>query len=136
MMYRFTARVVAAKVDPDNDVMQAGVAEDEDGEGFFLLFMSGISEPSHQNVPLGLDSHCLVSPDHGTAFGCVREIALSDKLLTVSLDPASLDDLELEGPEIEAELDAADEDIEGMREVLAQVLAFGRANARPLRVAL
>ncbi|MFJ9591008.1 hypothetical protein [Streptomyces acidicola] len=44
MAYRFTARVVAAEVDPDNDVIQAGVAEDEDGEGFFLLFMSSIGE--------------------------------------------------------------------------------------------
>lgn len=136
MTHRFTARAVAAEVDPANDVMQAGVAEDHDGEGFFLLFMSNIGVPSRQNVSLGLDSHCLVTPDHGTAYGCVREIALSDRLLTVSLAPASLDDLELEDPEIEVELDVPDEDIERMRQVLAQVLAYGRADARPLRVDL
>ncbi|ROP44240.1 Imm10 family immunity protein [Streptomyces sp. PanSC9] len=136
MTYRFTARVVAAEVDSDNDVMQVGVAEDEDGEGFFLLFMSNIGEPSPQSVSLGLDSHCLVTPDQGTAYGCVREIALSDRPLTVSLYPASLDDLELKDTEIEAELEVPDVDIERMRGVLAQVLAFGRADARPQRVDL
>jgi hypothetical protein len=136
MAYRFTARAVAAEVDPDNDVMQAGVAEDEEGEGFFLLFMSNIGDSSRQNVSLGLDSHCLVTQDHGTAYGCVREVVLSDGLLTVSLDPASLDDLGLEDAEIEAELDVSDEDIKRMREVLAQVLVFGREEARPRRIDL
>ncbi|WP_367575239.1 Imm10 family immunity protein [Streptomyces griseoaurantiacus] len=136
MTLRFTARAVVAEVDPDNDVMQAGVAEEQDGEGFFLLFMSSIAEPSRQNVSLGLDSHCVVTQAHGTAYGCVREVALSDGSLTVSLDPTSLDDLELEDSEIEAELDVPDEDIERLREVLAQVLAFGRPDARPQRVDL
>ncbi|WP_330289953.1 Imm10 family immunity protein [Streptomyces sp. NBC_00576] len=136
MTYRFTARAVAAEIDPDNDVMTAGVAEDGDGGGFILLFMSNIGEPSRQNVSLGLDTHCLVTQDQGTAYGCVREITLSNQLLTVSLDPASLDDLGLEDAEIEAELDVPDEDIERMREVLAQVLAFGRVDAHPRRVEL
>ncbi|MGW1215704.1 Imm10 family immunity protein [Streptomyces sp. NPDC002499] len=127
---------MAAEVDPDNDVMTAGVAEDGDGEGFILLFMSNISEPSRQTVSLGLDTHCLVTQDQGTAYGCVREIALSNRLLAVSLVSASLDDLGLDDAEIEAELDVPDEDIERMREVLAQVLAFGRIDARPRRVDL
>ncbi|MEU4150818.1 Imm10 family immunity protein [Streptomyces sp. NPDC026659] len=136
MTRRFIAHAVVAEIDPGNDLIRAGVAEDEDGDGFFLLFMSNLSEPSRQNVSLGLDSHCLVTPDQGTAYGCVREVTLSGRLLTVSLDPASLDDLELDDPEIEVELDASDEDIERMREVLAQVLAFGRAGARPRLVEL
>ncbi|MFJ8983094.1 Imm10 family immunity protein [Streptomyces sp. NPDC102282] len=136
MTYRFTARVAVAGIDRDNDVMQAGVAEDEAGDGFFLLFMSNIGEPSRQNVALELDSHCLVTQDQGTAYGCVREVTLSNGLLTVSLDPASLDDLGLEDTKIEAELDVPDEDIERMRDVLVQVMAFGREEARPQRVDL
>ncbi|MFD9442447.1 Imm10 family immunity protein [Streptomyces sp. NPDC060006] len=136
MAHRFTARVVAAEVDRANDVMRAGVAEDDGGEGFFLLLMSSIGESSRQNVSLGLDTYCLVTQDQGTAYGCVREVALSDNLLTVSLDPASLDDLALEYAQIEALLDASEEDIERLREVLVQVLAFGREDARPRRVVL
>lgn len=47
-----------------------------------------------------------------------------------------MDDLELEDLEIEAEPDVPDEDIQRMRDVLAQVLAFGRPDARPQRVDL
>ncbi|MFI6339908.1 hypothetical protein [Streptomyces sp. NPDC050535] len=98
--------------------------------------MSNIGEPSRQNVSLGLDTYCLVTQGQGTAYGCVHEVVLSDNLLTVSLAPASLDDLELENAEIEALLDAPEEDIERLREVLVQVLAFGREDARPRRVDL
>ncbi|MGW3723557.1 Imm10 family immunity protein [Streptomyces sp. NPDC000851] len=136
MTYRFTARAVAAEVDSDNDVMQAGVAEDEVGEGFILLFMSNIGAPPAQNVSLGLDTHCLVTQDQGTAYGCVRKVTLSEGLLTVSLDPGALDDLGLEDAEIEAELAVPDEDVQRMREVLAQILAFGREDAQPRRVSL
>ncbi|MFI6278793.1 Imm10 family immunity protein [Streptomyces sp. NPDC050988] len=136
MAHRFKARAIAAEVDHANDVMQAGVAEDDSGEGFFLLFMSNIGEASRQNALLGLDTYCLVTRDQGTAYGCVREVALSDNVLTVSLDPASLDDLELENAEIEALLDASEKDIERLREALVQVLAYGREDARPGRVDL
>jgi hypothetical protein len=61
MTYRFTARAVAAEADVDGQV-QAGVAEDEDSDGFFLLFMSGIGEPSRQDISLGFDTYCVVFP--------------------------------------------------------------------------
>jgi hypothetical protein len=133
MAYRFTARAIAAEVDPDDDVMTAAVAEDDDGEGFIMLFRSGIGEPSRQDVSLGFDTHCIVTQDQGTAYGCVREVSLSDGLLTVSLDPASLEKLGLEDAEIEAELKVPNEEIERMRRVLGQVLTFGREDARPQR---
>ncbi|MEU1487381.1 hypothetical protein [Streptomyces sp. NPDC005752] len=55
MTYRFTARAVAAEVDVDGE-MQAGLAEYEDEEGFFLLFTRPVGEPSPQDVALGLDT--------------------------------------------------------------------------------
>ncbi|MFD7440937.1 Imm10 family immunity protein [Streptomyces sp. NPDC059909] len=133
MTYRFTARAAGVEVDTANDVMTAGVAEDEDGSGFILLFMS---TPTRQNVSLGLDTHCLVTQDQGTAYGCVREVSLTGGVLAVSLDPASLDDLGLDDTEIEAVLEVSTENIDRLREVLAQVLAFGRPDARPRRVEL
>ncbi|MFF3432572.1 Imm10 family immunity protein [Streptomyces sp. NPDC002602] len=127
MTYRFTARAVAAEVDVDGE-MQAGVAEEDDG--FFLLFTRPIGEPSAQDISLGLDTYCVMTPDQCTAYGCVREVALTGNLLKVSLDPGCLDDLELEDAEIEAVLDVPAEGIEEIREVLAKVLTFGREEAR------
>ncbi|MCX5231184.1 Imm10 family immunity protein [Streptomyces sp. NPDC006553] len=128
MTYRFTASSVAGELDVDGE-MQAGVAEEE--EGFFLLFTSAVGVPSAQDVSLGLDTYCVMTPDQCTAYGCVREVVLTDTLLTVTLDPGCLDDLELEDARIEAVLDVPAESIEEMREVLAKVLTFGREEARP-----
>ncbi|WP_307853800.1 Imm10 family immunity protein [Streptomyces tagetis] len=98
--------------------------------------MSGAGEPCGQDVSLGQDTHCLVTQDQGTAYGCVREVVLSGRLLTVRLDPAALEALGLEDAEVEAVLDVPDEDIGRLRDVLARVFAHGRESARPRLVGL
>ncbi|MER5675465.1 Imm10 family immunity protein [Streptomyces sp. NPDC002238] len=132
MTYRFTARAVAAEVDVDGE-MQAGLAEyeDEDEEGFFLLFTRSVGEPSPQDVALGLDTYGVMTPDQCTAYGCVREVALVGSLLTVTLDPGCLDELELEEAEIEVRLDLPAEVIDELCDVLTKVLTYGRPDARP-----
>ncbi|MFF4520239.1 Imm10 family immunity protein [Streptomyces bluensis] len=132
MTYRFTARVACGLDDPDeDDCMMAGVAESNDEEGFSLLFMCDFDEPDSQEVSLGVDTHCLVTPDQGTAYGCVREVELSGDLLRVTLDPGALDDLGLADPVVEALLLAPAEDVARMREVLPRILEYGRLDARP-----
>ncbi|MFB7220843.1 Imm10 family immunity protein [Streptomyces sp. NPDC056227] len=132
MTYRFTARIACGFDDPDeDDCMMAGVAESNDEEGFSLLFMCDFDEPDAQEVSLGMDTHCLVTPDQGTAYGCVREVELDGDVLRVTLDPASLNDLGLTNPVVEALLRAPAADVTRMREVLPRILAYGRPDARP-----
>ncbi len=109
----------------------AGVAESGDEDGFSLMFMCDFNEPDAQEVSLGMDTHCLVTPDQGTAYGCVREVQLDDDVLRVTLDPESLDDLGLTDPVIEALLRAPAEDLARMREVLPRILRYGRPEGRP-----
>ncbi|WP_309505261.1 Imm10 family immunity protein [Streptomyces sp. KM273126] len=117
MTYSFTARVACGLDDPDeDDCMMAGVAESNDEEGFSLLFMCGFNEPDSQEVSLGMDTHCLVTPDQGTAYGCVHKVELSGDLLRVTLDSASLDDLGLVDPVVEALLYAPAADVARLRE--------------------
>lgn len=136
MTYRFIARVATTEIDPDGYFTEAALAEDESGGGFILMFMAGEEEPDDQEVALGMDTHCLVTAGQGTAYGCVREAVLSDNILRVSLDPGSLDNLRLNDHEIEAVIETSAEDLAAFREVLAQVLAYGRADARPRRLAV
>lgn len=123
---------MAAEVDVDGE-MQAGLAEyeDEDEEGFFLLFTRPVGEPSPQDVSLGLDTYGVMTPDQCTAYGCVREVALAGSLLTVTLDPGCLDELELEEAEIEVRLDLSAEVIDELCDVLTKVLTYGQPDARP-----
>ncbi|WP_327377527.1 hypothetical protein OG393_28455 [Streptomyces sp. NBC_01216] len=66
----------------------------------------------------------------------MREAVLTGNVLHVSLDPDALEDLRLDDSEIEAVIDAPAEDVVQFREVLAQVLNYGRADAVPSRLAI
>ncbi|MFE3662578.1 Imm10 family immunity protein [Streptomyces sp. NPDC059164] len=137
MPYRFTARFACGLDDPDeDDCLMAGVAESDDEEAFSLLFMCDFEEPDAQEVGLGMDTHCLVTPDQGTAYGCVREVELHGDVLRVTLDPAFLDALGLAEPTVEALLRAPADDVRRMRKVLPRILAYGRQEARPRLIKL
>lgn len=136
MTYRFTARAAGAETDPDGYFTEAGLSEGEEGSGFVLLFMSGEENPDEQDTALGFDTHCLVTAGQGTAYGCVREVVLTGNVLRVSLAPGALAGLRLTDADIEATIEAPADDVARFREVLAEVLAYGRADALPVRVAL
>lgn len=139
MAYRFVANIAYGwqeKRPPDSYVPTAGVAESEDEEGFALEFQCGFGEPDEQDIRNGSDSYCVVTPDQNTAYGCVRTVELEGNLLRVTFDPAYLDDLCLDDPVVEAVLRAPDEDVARMREALARILAYGRADALPILIAV
>ncbi|MCT7352694.1 Imm10 family immunity protein [Streptomyces sp. 15-116A] len=136
MTYRLVARAVGAEVDPEGYFLEAGFAEEINGSGFVMLFQCCAEEPDEQDVRLGMDTHCLVTADQGTAYGCVRSAVLTGNVLRVSLDPSALDALGLEDPDIEAVLEAPAEDLAQFRQMLPRVLAYGREDARPVHVAV
>ncbi|MGW0908784.1 Imm10 family immunity protein [Streptomyces sp. NPDC002853] len=133
MTYRFVAREAGAETDPDGYFIEAGIS---DRNGFIMLFQCGGEEPDEQDLSLGMDTHCLVTANQGTAYGCVRAVELTNEVFRVSLDPDSLPALGLSDCEIEAAIEAPAEDMAQFREVLMKVLAYGRVDARPLRVAV
>ncbi|PXX55656.1 immunity protein 10 of polymorphic toxin system [Nocardia tenerifensis] len=93
--------------------------------------MCDFEEPDEQEVALGMDTYCLVTPDQGTAYGCVSEVVLGEDVLRVSLDPESLDDLGLADTVVEALLRAPDSEVARLREVLPRILSYGRPESRP-----
>ncbi|MFB7936352.1 Imm10 family immunity protein [Streptomyces sp. NPDC056049] len=134
MTYRFVANIAYGwhdELPPGAYCPSAGVIESEDEESFVLEFQSFVEEPDAQNVRLGMDSYCVVTPDQNTAYGCVRTVELSGDLLRVTFDPAYLDDLGLDDPVVEAVLNAPPEDVARMREALVRILAYGRSDALP-----
>ncbi|BCJ39037.1 hypothetical protein Athai_65400 [Actinocatenispora thailandica] len=136
MTFRFVARTAGVEVDPDGDFTAAGVAEGADGSGFILLFQCADAELDEEDVALGFDTHCVVTANEGAAYGCVREAVLAGNVLTVSLDRSALEDLGLDDPEIEATIEAPADQLAQLREHLPRILAYGRPDALPRRVAV
>lgn len=132
MTYRFTALIACGLDDPDtDDCLMAGVAESDGEDAFSLLFMCDFDEPDAQDVSLGMDTHCLVTPGQGTAYGCVQEVRLDADVLRVTLRPESLPALGLTDPTIEAALQAPPEDLTRLRTVLPRILRYGRPETHP-----
>ncbi|MFJ7335998.1 Imm10 family immunity protein [Streptomyces sp. NPDC101116] len=134
MTYRFTAKIAYGCHEPGPDIyaLTAGVAESEGGEGFALDFQCSFKEPDAQNIRNGCDSYCVVTPDQGTAYGCVRTVELEGDILRVTFDPDSLEALFLDDPVVEAVLHVPAADVAHMKEALTRILAYGRPDALPI----
>ncbi|WP_280443067.1 hypothetical protein [Nocardia brasiliensis] len=137
MTFRFIARTAGVDIDPDGYSITAGLAEHDDGTGFNLIFLCDGADPDPLAPEMGMDTHCLVTGEQeGTAYGCVREVSSTGNVLRIVLAPEALPDLNLDDSEIEATLEAPTADLDRFREVLARVLAYGRADAKPVSVRL
>ncbi|MFF3414896.1 Imm10 family immunity protein [Streptomyces sp. NPDC002698] len=134
MTYRFTANIAYGWHEPGPDIyaLTAGVAESDSMESFVLQFHSDFEEPDAQNIRNGCDSYCVVTPDQGTAYGCVRTVELEGDILRVTFDPDSLEALFLDDPVVEAVLHAPAADVARMREALTRILTYGRPDALPI----
>jgi hypothetical protein len=134
MTLRFTAGIAAA--DDDGESLCVGVAEHDNGSGMFLTFMCMLSEPDEQDVMLGMDTYCLVTPDQGTAYGGVKEVAISNGVLRVVVADDDLEALGLDHAEIEATLAVDEKSIEQLRQSLRRVLTYGRPETHPVMVGI
>ncbi|WP_426502824.1 Imm10 family immunity protein [Dactylosporangium sp. McL0621] len=128
MPIEFVAHV--AGVD-DELCLVAAVAERDDGTGRALIFQAGSEPPDDQDVRLGMDTYCLVTETHGTAYGCVRELSISGDRMRVVVAADALADLDLDDTEIVVQLAADARSVEVFREYLARILMYGRPEAQP-----
>ncbi|MFF5503214.1 Imm10 family immunity protein [Streptomyces roseolus] len=135
MTHRFVATVAYGWHDsfpPGVYVPLAGLAESDAEEDFALEFQGGVGEPDGQDIRLGMDSYCVVTPAQNTAYGCLRTVEFEGDLLRLTFDPAHLDDLGLDDPVFEAVLQAPAEKVARMKEALQRVLGYGRTDALPV----
>ncbi|WP_030443556.1 Imm10 family immunity protein [Actinoplanes subtropicus] len=128
MPIEFIARV--AGVD-DEYCLVAAVAEHENGTGRALMFQAALEDPDEQDVLLQMDTHCLVTEDQGTAYGCVRELTIDGDRMHVSLAQEALADLGLDDAVVEVQLAVDRQSVEVLREYLGRILRYGRPDARP-----
>ena len=129
MSIEFVAHIVG--VEDDEDCSVAGIAECDDGSGRSLVFQAGAEPPDDQDVRLGMDTYCLVTEHHGTAYGCVRELTVDGDRMRVVLDSDALGDLGLSDAEIEIRLAVQPASIDALPNSLARILTYGRPNAQP-----
>ena len=89
------------------------------------------TSPTRGDVALGIDTYCVFA-DQGPVYGCVREAMLRDRLLRVVLAADAPAHLGVGDCEFEVVLDVEAALVARFRDMLTQILAYSRAEARPV----
>lgn len=131
MVFYFTARAIATAEEENLNYRTAALGEQDDGGGAQLIFQSGLKEPDKSDIDTGMDSHCLVTANQGTAYGCIKEALLKDTVLCLVLTEESLEELGLRESIIEVTFEAKKEDISDFTEMLGKILRYGRPSSYP-----
>ncbi|GIG63584.1 hypothetical protein Lfu02_79560 [Longispora fulva] len=133
MTIRFTAHSTWV----DNNVtgydrVSAIVSETDDKSRFTLYFEASLSTPDERDAAEGEDTYCLITHGQKSAYGCVTEVALRNRVLRVVIAPHAQEPLGLNDTEIEASLHHIDEHaLEQLRLALRYILTYGRTDATP-----
>lgn len=95
------------------------------------MFQASHEPPDDQDVRLGRDTYCLVTEEQGTAYGCVRELAIDGDRLHLVISQEALADLGLDEATVRIHLAVEARFIEALRGYLQRILTYGRPEARP-----
>ncbi|ATW46727.1 Imm10 family immunity protein [Streptomyces peucetius] len=133
MATRWPIRKVHAEENVPDSCFIFGMSEDEMGEGRYLIFQSGLREPTPQQQRLGLDSYCILNEEDGQCFGGVEEVVVSEQSLHLSLTEEAASELGVADRSFDLTIEADG----GGREVyegLRRALAWGNPELHPRRV--
>jgi len=78
-----------------------------------------------------MDTHCVVTDNQATAYGCVRELTIDGDRMQVIIASDALAELGLDDAEIRVQLAVDARSVEILREYLGRILTFGRPDAQP-----
>jgi Immunity protein 10 len=106
----------------DSDVETVTMAEEPDGDGFWLSLQASLSPYDEQDRRLGMDTYCLTTSDGSTAYGGIAGFAFGDGWMDLELDAEAADDLGLPRS-LRIALEIPQADIDSVRIGFAAIMA-------------
>ncbi|MFJ8827690.1 Imm10 family immunity protein [Streptomyces sp. NPDC102467] len=107
-----------------------GMADNEEGDGRYLIFQCGLTDPSQQDRRLGFDSYCTLNEMGGVEYGGIREVLLNGRLLSLRFSEEVAESLEMDSESITLVI-APEVNLDLVRAGLRRVLHFGNPNEYP-----
>jgi hypothetical protein len=127
----FRAAAIGAVELADEETFAVVLAEQADGSGRRLELQISLIESTPDEAALGMDTYCLCTDDGRTDYGGVQSWDLVADRLTIRLEPAAAEKLDVDGG---FEIQLADHDpIElraGLTRVLGEALMLRSAHGR------
>lgn len=132
MTLELIARSFGYAEDDDDEVLECGFSENEDGSGFVLLIQRTLYEPDEQDILLGFDTYCLVAGGR-THYGGIVRAEREGNLLRLDVSSKAARVLEVPA-NLEVHLEGSVDDVEDFFSGLPAILDWGREEGRPILV--
>ena len=107
------------------------MAEDEAGEGSYLIIQCAVAPPTAQDTATGLDSYCVMDEQGAVQYGGIRRVDLTGQTLNFQFTDQAAEELDLTRPELELHLDVPEIEIRTLTDGLQRILTFGNPNQHP-----
>ena len=118
-------------VEENLDAFTVGLAEDEAGEGAYLIFQCALTPPTDQDSATGMDTYCLMDEQGVVHYGGVRRAEIADATVRFRFDEDAADELGVEHPDGELALSFPADVTDRLAQGLHRILTFGDPGQRP-----
>ncbi|HEU5333594.1 MAG TPA: Imm10 family immunity protein [Actinocrinis sp.] len=118
-------------VEENMDAFTVGLAEDEAGEGAYLILQCALTPPTDQDSVTGMDTYCLMDDQGVVHYGGVRRAEIADATVRFRFDEDAADELGVQNPQRELSLSVPADVTERLAVGLHRILTYGDPAQRP-----
>ena len=123
--------VALVTVDENQDAFVVALADEQRGEGAFLMFQCSLTPPSASDIATGLDSYCLLDEAGGIKYGAVTRATLDGPRLTLVLTAEAAEEFGVEDGTNTITLTVPAEGVGRLAEGLHRIFTYGNPDKRP-----
>lgn len=126
----FTAAALVT-VEETIDAFTVGLAQDESGEGAYLILQCALIPPTGQDTATGMDTYCLMDELGAVHYGGVEHAQLREQTLRLRFDQSAANELAIPGPERALNVAVPPGDTARLADGLRRVLTYGNPDQQP-----
>ena len=123
--------VALVTVEENQDAFTVGLAEDETGEGAYLILQCALTPPNANETATGLDTYCLLDENGAVQYGGVTHATLNDTTLTLTLTDEAAEELDVENNTGTITLTVPQQDTARLAEGLHRIFTYGNPDKQP-----
>jgi hypothetical protein len=123
--------VALVTVEENQDAFVVALADEQHGEGAFLMFQCSLTPPSASDIATGLDSYCLLDDAGAIKYGGVTRAALDGARLTLVLTDEAAEEFGVEDGTNTITLTVPTEDVGRLAGGLHRVFTYGNPDKQP-----
>src|SRR5579871_2628437 len=118
-------------VEENIDAFTVGLAQNQTGEGAYLILQCALTPPTDQDTATGMDTYCLMDEQGAVHYGGIQRAELTDTTLRLRFDQPAAEELTIDNPQRELTLTIPPADTARLTEGLRRVLTYGTPDQQP-----